>query len=300
MGVKGTMEKSVQKYEGCPGATMYVERFGNYREFIETLNKRLPEERKNNPSGCELGSWYGVNSWDEAYKLLLEGWDKPVRSIEMNFDHNLMKVREKARRKTFSSVAGFAPIPAHAVMNLPNSMLDQKMESRKTKVLDFLIMIDRACSHSAQEIEERMSKQLAGIAALERDYGYRCRISVSFAAFSGYPRGGKANACCVLKVKDESQPFDIKRLAFPIAHAAMLRALMFRWERTLTAEGGIGVKYNQYHETGLGTAYERWPKSDKDRFVGMASDGKSKMIVLDFNSNVEEVIENKRKEVGAR
>ncbi len=294
------MEKTVQKYEECPNASMYVERFDNYKEFIETLDRRLPEEKKNNPNGCKLGSWHGVNSWEEAYKLLLEGWDKPVKSMAMSFDRNLIKVREKTRRKTFSNVAGFAPIPAHAVMNLPNSMLDQKMERRKTKVLDFLIMIDRACSPSANEIEERMSKQLAGIAALERDYGYRCRISVSFVPFSGRPRNGKTNVCCVLKVKDESQPFDIKRLAFPTVHVAMLRALMFRWERTLTAVDGIGLKYDDYHEAGLRTVYEKWPKSDKDRFVGMVSDGRAKVIVLDFDSNVEDVIENKRKEVGAR
>lgn len=294
---KAPMEKVRKTYVNCPTASLYVERFRNYREFLDTLDARKGEEKKSWEQRTPLDSWNGVTSWDEAYKLLLDGWEKPVKNIEMNFDKSLMKVREKSRRKTFANIAGFAPIPAHAVMNLPNSMLDQRMEARKTKVLDFLIMIDRACKNSASEIEKRMSEQLAGIASLERDYGYRCRINVAFSAFSGGPRGNKVNTACILKVKDESQPFDIKRLAFPIVHAGMLRALMFRWERTLTAKDALDMPYDGYHEGAFGTSYEKWFLSRKEEFVKMVTDPKAKMIVLDFDSKVEDVIQ---KETGRR
>lgn len=284
------MKKTITAYEQDKTAKFYVERFENYREFVDTLEKRKSEESKNDYEGGDLNSWHGVKSWDEAYGLLLKGWDKPVGHIEMNFNKSLVNAREKSRRRVYASVAGFSPIVPHAVMNLPNSMFDEKIEAKKTKVLDFLIMIDRACGNSASEIERRMSEQLAAIAVLERDYGYRCRISVSFASFSGSYRHNQTNVACVLKVKDESQPFDIKRLAFPIVHAGMLRALMFRWERTLSAEDGLNKKYSEYHASGMGTSYEKWNSSNKEQFVRMLSGNKSKVIVLDFDSKVEDVI----------
>ena len=213
-----------------------------------------------------------------------------------DFDKNLVKTREKIRRTSFADVNGFAPIPAHAVMNLPNSMINQRVEVKKTKILDFLIVIDRACMNSPREIEMRMSEQLAGIASLERDFGFRCRISVAFAPFSGYPRSKKTNTACILKVKDEGQPFDIKRLAFPVVHSAMLRALMFRWERTVSAEDGLNASYEKYHESGMGTSFEHWLESDKKMFSEMVSENNGKVIVLDFNSRVEDVIKKQKAE----
>ena len=286
------MRKMRKAYEGVRGADLYVEEFGDYREFLETLERRKPEEAKNtSPSDYKLTvDWNGVGSRDEAYDLLKKGWDAPVKRIVCDFDKNLAKTRERVRRRNFASVEGFAPIPAHAVMNLPNSMINQRTEAKKTKILDFIIMIDRACNVSTREIERKMSEQLAAIASLERDFGFRCRISVSFAPFSGYAREGKTNAACVLKVKDESQPFDIKRLAFPIVHSAMLRALMFRWERTLSAEDGLNSPYSKYHDGGMGTSFERWRESNKKEFSGMISGNNGKVIVLDFDSKVEDVI----------
>ena len=286
------MRKMRKAYEGVKGADLYVEEFGDYREFLETLERRKPEEAKNtSPSDYKLTvDWNGVGSWDEAYDLLKKGWDAPVKRIVCDFDKNLAKTRERTRRRNFASVEGFAPIPAHAVMNLPNSMINQRTEAKKTKILDFIVMIDRACHVSTMEIERKMSEQLAAIASLERDFGFRCRISVAFAPFSGYAREGKTNTACVLKVKDESQPFDIKRLAFPIVHSAMLRALMFRWERTLSAEDGLNASYGKYHDGGMGTSFERWRESYKKEFSGMISGNGSKVIVLDFDSKVEDVI----------
>ena len=277
------------KFGDSNSQKFYIEKFDNYGEFLSAINRRQ-DDAYNKKSSISFGSFVGASSWEEIDKMLINGWDSPVPDMKKMFDEKSMKVSERNRRVQFSSVQGYAPIVAHAVMNLPNSMIDCRQEKRKTKILNFVIMIDRACSVEADEIKRKMSEQLAGIARLERDLGYRCRISVAFAAFGDCPDDDETYVAAVVKIKDESQPFDIKRVAFPIVHPAMLRAYMFAWEGTLTSAESLGESYWSYHQDGLGKSFEHWRDRCKKQFSDVVSDGEEKVIILDFLSDFEESI----------
>lgn len=272
---------------------LYVEKFDNYQDLIKTINDRQPEAA-NKMRNIDMGSWTGVDDWKKANDLLQNGWEAPVKEINKRFDNAMNKTIEKRRMAQFANVQGFCPIVPNALRNLPNSMIDLKRDVKKTKILNFLIIIDRACRNSTDEIEKKMVEQLSAIAKLERDDGYRCRISVLATFCSGTPKSG-TNIAGIVKVKDESQPFDIKRLSFPIVHAAMLRAFMFAWEGTVNAKDALNCDYGEYHESGLGKSFEYWDESRRKEFSDAVTDVNEKTIVLHFYSDVEKEINGIKK-----
>lgn len=265
---------------------MYYEQYDNYKEFLDTVLKRQNE----NPNKTleeifyNHGSrWVGVNSVDEAKDLLINGWQKEVEKLKLSINKELDSIERKSKLRSFSNVQGFMPIVPHAIMRLPNSMIDVRMESKKSKIIKFMIVIDRAGYNSVDDIIKVMAKQLAIIASLERSGQYRCRIEALFCPFEdGYPN--KTICPCSVMVKRESQPFDLKRLAFPIIHPAMLRLLMFAWEESLPLER------SDYHYSGYGKSFEWWNKKSKSDFIKAITDGNEKTIVVDLHTDLEKLL----------
>lgn len=263
---------------------MYYESYDNYKEFLELLEKRQNENPNRNIESI-MGDpdWIGVRTFEEAKDLLLNGWSKEVETLKMKFNQELNSIEKKGKMKTFANVQGFMPIVSSAVMRLPNSMIDIKMENKKSKILKFMICIDRACSVGTKEIIEKTSKQLAVISSLERSGQYRCRIEIMFCPFDD-SEPNKTICPCSIMVKRESQPFDIKRLAYPIIHPSMLRALMFAWE------GSLPMKYSEYHFGGLGKSFDRWNLSSKNEFINAIKELNENVFVVDFKTDVEQML----------
>lgn len=270
----------------------YCESFDNYVDFVHTLRKRQNEKPFRKIEDAVDCSFAGIKNIQEGFDLLENGWDKPVEAINRKFSSMLDHVTEKVDKVRFRDVQGFAPSVPSALMGLPRSMYNQRKEVKKTKILNFLICIDRAWNVSNEQIVDKMTEQLATIAKLERDCGYRCRISVMFAATGGYTKKGTM-CSCVLKVKDESQPFDIKRLAFPVCHSAMLREMMFAWEGTLNAKGSLEAEnYSDYHENGMGTSFEHWSEASQKDFINALNEGNQKTIVFHFKTDLDEALKS--------
>ena len=271
------------KFCGGNDQKIYYESFDNYQEFIDTIISRQPNAYK------KINEWIdgnedftGVKSFDEAKGLLLNGWSKEVENLKNAFNKELSSIERKSRIKTFANVQGFMPIVPHAIMRLPNSMIDIRMESAKSKILKFMIIIDRACKNSVEDIIEKMSKQLAVISSIEKSGKYRCRIEALFNSFGDEYDRNLNYASCSVMVKRESQPFDIKRLAYPIIHPSMLRALMFAWE------GSLPMNKNEYHVCGLGKSFEHWKDGAKKEIITALTDENEKTIVVDLFTDLEE------------
>lgn len=277
------MEKKYDRKEN-----IYSEGFDNYKEFLNAIERRQPEaSRKLEEATGTNWKRIGVNSVREAKDLLINGWDKPVERINRKFENATARTIERSQRRPYANVQGFAPIVPNALMGLPNSMIDYKTQPKKTKIIEFYVVIDRAWCVDADEIEDKMVKQLADIAELEKQ-GFRCRISVVFTAYGGKSTDEQCGLVCSVKVKDESQPFDIKRLTFPIVNPAMLRCLMFGWEGTLNARDSLNRPYDRYHWDGMGTAFEHWDSKDRDRLEKVLAHGNDKAIVLGLNDSVQD------------
>ena len=264
----------------------FIETFENYKEFYETIKSRekTAHETIKEVFNEHSSSWLGVKSIEEAENYLFNGWDKYVDKINNMFNKNVELLGCRKVTRMYNNVCGFMPIIPNALMGLPKSMIDFKKDYKKSKILNFLIVIDRGCGNSPEEIIEKMTKQLAVIACLEKTGKYRCRIDVAFCGFSDEYRASKTYACCKLKVKSENQPFDIKRLCYPVVHSSMLRLMMFSWYES------IPMNYRDYHIDGYGTSVEYWNSTCKKQLAEIVKDNNEKVIVFDFGTDAENLL----------
>lgn len=270
----------------------YVEEFRNYQDLLRTIEARQPEcealcsEHTIRKLKDKEGSdWYG-DGWDGAVKKLTEGWDAPVKRMKDRFENLSKAQRDRAKSKPYANQAGFAPIVPNALMNLPNSMLDVKRVKVPQKILNCIVVIDRACGNSTAKIEEKMAEQLSWIAGFEA-MGYRCRISVAMFPVNGDAREKELPAMLV-KIKDEGQPFDIKRVAYPMVAASMLRVISFAWVCSTETKDSLGKRC---WDSGYGRSFEYWGESRQRDVRKAFTEGMrmGKAIVFGFDDTKESI-----------
>ena len=275
------------KFGSNANQKFYHERFANYKEFYDVVMSRQnnhPHESLQEVFDNHSKSWVGVNSIEEATDMFLNGWQQNVERMKIAFKKELDTLEHDRPRKMVNSVAGFVPIVPNALLGLPNSMIDVRMSPKKSKILNFMVAIDRAGSNSVEEIIKKMSKTFAYIAMLERSGQYRCRIEVFFTAFSEYGTSKPKTSMSVL-VKSENQLFDIKRLCFPVIHPAMLRLFGFAWAESLPFD------YDEIaYESSYGTAFEYFSDRCKEDFIKVVNENNEKTICLDLHSDIEEML----------
>ena len=264
---------------------LYYEQFGSYDEYwriVEQRNRENPHcDSQSFEHICDDKSWVGCGSYEEAKSLLVKGWDANVEMLKECVKKEIDLIGDKRLTKTFSDVAGFMPIVPNAIMNIPNCMLNAKQERRKAKVIKFLFFMNRSYRYNSDDIIRKMSKILARISVLEK-HGYRCRIEIFGSFHSGYSNGKMIVAHSVL-IKSENQLFDIKRMAFPIAHSAMQRVFGFAWENSLPLD------YNKYHCSGLGSSVQYWDKKNRDSLLDAINENNEKIIAVGMESDIDEV-----------
>lgn len=264
---------------------MYYEQFGSYDEYwriVEMREKTNAHDSSHNLNNiCNDWEWVGCKSYDEAKNLLVSGWDAKLEYFKRCVEKEIDLIDDKKVTKTFIDVAGFMPIVANAIMNLPNCMLNSRQEKKKSKVIKFLIAMNRSCMYQPEEIIKKMSKILARISILEK-HGYRCRIEL-FGSFHDGEGCSKTIACHSVLIKSENQLFDMKRMAFPIAHSAMQRVFGFGWENSLP------IDYNSYHCGGLGRCVQYWRKENQDDLLNAINENNEKLIFVGMKSNLDDI-----------
>ena len=169
----------------------------------------------------ECRDWSGVRSYDEALNLLRNGYEPVVNRLkakvkDMSFYHE--------KRMAFrNALVGFAPVVPLALMGVPNSMLDVKVKPMKTKVINVYYDMTCSCGTSSEQIIKNGENLLGAIMELEAK-GYKFNLY----CVQGYSDRQDCDML-VVKVKSSNQPFDIKRMSFPLTHTAFFRVIGFDW-----------------------------------------------------------------------
>ena len=184
-------------------------------------------------------NWHGVDSYDEALDLLRNGYQPVVDKFREE-----LKVQPKdGPRISFSNnIQGFAPVVPLALKCVPNSMVDMRMKTIKTKVLDVYYDMTSAAYTSPDEFIKAGKALLASIIELEKQ-GYRFNLF----AVQSYYKGGRNASLDVLcvKIKSSNKPLDLKRMSFPLTHPAFFRVIGFDWQgkSPITRDIGSGRGY---------------------------------------------------------
>ena len=171
--------------------------------------------------GGNAPSWLGVESYEQALKLLEEGYQPVVEEMKTMIKTNLQG--EGKRISFHNDVVGYAPIVPLAIMGVPNSMLNSYMKPIKSKVVDvYYDGVFRGVT-SSSDIIATGAKVISVIMKLEQQ-GYRFNLY----QVQGYSDETGTNLMKV-KLKDAAQPIDLKRISFPMAHTAFFRVIGFDW-----------------------------------------------------------------------
>jgi len=156
---------------------------------------------------------------EETFRMLREGYQPTVDALKKG-----TKITANGKRfKSFNDVVGFAPIVPNAIMGLPNSMVNSSMTQIKTKVLDIYYDMTVSCYVDSDDLIKAGQKMLGVILEMEAQ-GYRFNLYVC----QTYGDGKSCDMLCV-KVKSANQPFDLKRMSFPVSHTAFFRGIGFDW-----------------------------------------------------------------------
>lgn len=220
------------------------EYFDSLQDFIKTVDSRKVPTwyAGSEPTREEHNySFSHVSGYDEARNYLLHGWDAEVPAIAKAVKKQLM--RNQSERKTIvSDVQGFCPIVPAALAGVPNSMMNFRAEKKNAKVINLLVDFVVSGSVPAEDVISVGTKMLAKVQELEND-GYRVRITCIDAFNNEHGRKVDTRIASFL-LKSENQPMNIKKMAFPLFHPAMLRTMMFDWYERLEDNGhfdGYGV-----------------------------------------------------------
>lgn len=195
-----------------------MEIYGSAQEVAEHLEVRQKTSSDFKSDPYERRSFVGATK-EETYKMLREGYQPTVDALKKG-----TKVYASGKRfKLFNDAVGFAPIVPNAIMGLPNSMVNSSMKQIKTKVLDIYYDMTVSAYVDSNDLIKAGQKMLGVILEMEAQ-GYRFNLYVC----QTYGDGKGCDMLCV-KVKSANQPFDLKRMSFPVSHTAFFRGVGFDW-----------------------------------------------------------------------
>ena len=201
----------------------HIERFESSMELAKANRERTKTSSRF--YDIEGGDWQGCVSMEEALDLLTHGYQGAVDQMKEVYKPSNTAVAK--RIKFENSVAGFAPVVPLALMGVPNSMINMRQVPMKQKVLDLYVDMTAASYREAAEFIKAGKEIMSAIVALEKQ-GYRLNLYSCQTYYES--RGGSGNAdMLVMKVKSASQPLDLKRCSFSVAHPAFFRMIGFDW-----------------------------------------------------------------------
>ena len=203
------------------------ERFNSIDEMMNILKARpvnkLFLDRQSSRETSNR-SFYGTKNYTEAINLLANGWEEPVEKIKAGMRKEVKSNVSTVKRRPVLGVSGFAPHIPNAILGLPNSMISTERTEQKVKALTIIYSPCVNANWRASEILECGITMLNIINDIEKS-GYRINLYIEAITVV---ENNKFFGSCV-NVKNYREHLDLRKLAFPLAHASMLRRIGFDW-----------------------------------------------------------------------
>ena len=205
---------------------IYMEEYNSISEFVQTINSR-PQNPKITSNISESGeySFTGTHDYNEAENLLLHGWVE--ESEKLNEMLKLKAIKEKSVKNTYD-VAGFQCSVPRYLQGIPTNMINQKVVTKKQKVITITKNISYSAYVSKETIEQESVKVLQLVNNLEKQ-GYRVILNVTLIS-----KSKKENIiiCNKVRIKNANERLNLSKVSFPMVHSSYLRRIMFRWIET--------------------------------------------------------------------
>ena len=201
-----------------------LERFESIDEFIETVESRpitksydgSSQAHKSRAESYDNRSWRGVSTYKEAKDAFLFG-TKAKAEMSTAFRSQV----DPRKRQTVNAPCGCAPIVAHALMGIPDSMVDIRRE-RIPKATKVVVNMAASCGISASAIIQAGKKLIAAVGKLESrgiatEIVCSSDVSINWSQLVSYG----------ITIKNAGQAFNAARVSFSMSSPAFLRVFHF-------------------------------------------------------------------------
>ena len=207
------------------------EHFESIYQLINTINNRPqnPHFSQKSSQCTNMSDWYGTINYNEAIKLLTEGYVEPLKKMKkaINKNLNLNSTGNLNRRMPRNSVVGFVPNVPNAIRGLPESMINFHTVPQKIKAVTITYVNTQNAYVDADEFLKSGITILNLINLLEHN-NIRVKLNIAFKFSKQYPEFHFAT----VTVKNWKDQLDLQKIAFPICHPSMLRRIGFKWLET--------------------------------------------------------------------
>ena len=258
-------------------ANYVFEFYKSIYDFEESLNRKENSvfEKEPSLSSKEENSWSGTNTWDEANKLLHNGWQSGVTEMVKNLENYKKEIEYKTITME-RSVVGFAPCVPAAIVGHPISMYRNREEtqSRKMNAVHIMYVMGASSATSKDFILECGLTVLKTVVWLESK-GIRVKLDICPKAVASSSYGNAQLAAVLVNVKDYMSPLNLMKMAYPMAHTAFFRRHGFRWLETCPqiTDGDF--------RNGYGTSFRYLDGKTRHDFWKAQNIDTQKMIYLD-------------------
>lgn len=200
-----------------------VVKYETYSEFMGAL--RAPRIGGRDNSSEDSGfSFTETRSYEAAERLMIggyqEGYDK-MKSTKAEVEKFFVS-QDESKAKPMNDVIGYAPIVPHAILGIPQSMINTHKEPNKQRVIELYFNSSIPAFTDAEEILEFGSILLGVVDHLERQ-NYRIAINVGMLA-----RSGESTTGYMYSMKGAGEPLNHKRAAYFLGHPSFLRRTGFK------------------------------------------------------------------------
>lgn len=201
---------------------MMIESYDSAFEVSSDCEKRtITSNMFSDKSKETFGSWEGVKTYEEALGYMRNGYQPVVEELKTKIKCH--KTGTGKRVSFQNNIVGYAPVVPLALKGVPNCMIDMRQKPIKCKVIDIYYDMTCSCGTDSEDIINAGSRMLGVLMELERQ-GYRFNIY----AVQTYS-DSKSCDMLTVRVKNSSQPLDLKRISFPLTHTAFFRVIGFDW-----------------------------------------------------------------------
>lgn len=261
-----------------------LESFESYSDLIKTNDSRdnnFGHNRNLRSTESSTRCKFDFQTYDQAVSQVYN-YDKHLPTFKSHlktFDSK--KTVQHKKTRNVIGVAGYQPVIANALMGLPKAMISTQIYSKKSKILNVYLDGNYAAGTTPSEIVYTFTNVLAYLFDLEQQ-GFRIRLHQLFIFGQSYNKKDPTHICKIL-LKSENQPFDIKRLMFPITNLGAFRLFGFDWYERLPS----AVKLSGY-----GNSFPSWNQDQRTDVLDALGELNSKAYIINHKQNVQQVFEN--------
>lgn len=208
----------------------HYENFRNIYEFEKALNQRATNMsflENESSRRTDREEWRGTKTYEEADSLLKKGWNVNIEEMKNELSA-FSKSCEVQKRKVIKSVAGFAPCVPNAIRGCPKSMFATKSAKQKmNKCIHLIVNNNATASVSGSELLRSGLTILKLIMLIEKQH-IKTKLDVipNLAILDNLCYG------CSVTIKDYKQPFNLSKMAYPLAHVSFSRRHGFHYHET--------------------------------------------------------------------